>query len=94
MCIGKLAVPPVSVHGVGGSPSEEHPCLDEDEVLTCLPVADYEQLNNCRSCDACAASPASASSSHGPGESEDEPEALNADIWEVQTPGIDVNKGY
>ena len=40
-----------------GTPSEEHPFLDEDEGLTCLPTSDYEQLNNCRSCDACTASP-------------------------------------
>ena len=47
-----LADPSVPVHGAGGPPSEEHPFLEEDEVLTCLPVSDDEQLNNCGSCDA------------------------------------------
>ena len=50
--LGKSVRSPVSVHGAGGPPGEEHTFLDADVVLTCLPVSDHEQLNICRSCEA------------------------------------------
>ena len=72
--IRESAPPSVGLQAAeAGMPSEEHPFLPEDEVLTCLPCSDFQSLNNCRTCDACTASPAPASSSCGPGGGEDNP---------------------
>ena len=73
-------------------PVEGRRILNEDEIVTCLPCPDYDRLNDCRGYVVCAPSVEPVSSSPGLAGNEDEPEAPNADPWEAEAPGVEVDR--